>query len=301
MIVWEDVTKIFTSDLLTKPVTALDHVSFKIREGSMTGYIGANGAGKTTSIKIALNFTKATSGVVSFSSSLGKTREQQLKKVGFLPERPYFYPHLTGEEFAQFMGLLSGMSKADIKKRSTALADRLGIAHALARPLKTYSKGMLQRMGFLVSIQHDPDLIILDEPLSGLDPVGRKELKDLMVDLNREGKTVFFSTHIVSDVEETCSDIVFLRQGKLIYSGGVQEIMNSATTRAMRITVTLAQSPRLSFTPISIEPVFHTWVVKVDAAQKESALQELISQGAKIQSMGPEGASLESIFYGTLK
>lgn len=301
MIVWNEVTKIFTSDLLTKPVTALDHVSFQIREGSMTGYIGANGAGKTTSIKIALSFTRATSGTTSFSPRLGSTREQQLKKVGFLPERPYFYPHLTGEEFSQFMGLLSGMKRAEIVKRSAELAERLGIADALKRPLKTYSKGMLQRMGFLVAIQHDPHLIILDEPLSGLDPVGRKELKDLMVDLNRSGKTVFFSTHIVSDVEETCSDIVFLRQGKLVYSGSVQKIIESGSPRSMRIALTLPQAPRLSFSPISVDPVFHSWVVKVDWVHKEVALQELIAQGAKIQSMVPDGSSLETIFYGTLK
>lgn len=301
MIVWDKVTKVFTSDLLTKPVTALDNVSFAIREGSMTGYIGANGAGKTTSIKIALNFTRATSGSVIFSSRLGHTKENQLGKIGFLPERPYFYPHLTGKEFSLYMGLLSGMKKSDISHKSTVLAERLGIAHALNRPVVTYSKGMLQRLGFLVAIQHDPHLIILDEPLSGLDPVGRKELKDLMMDLNRSGKTVFFSTHIVSDVEETCSDIVFLRQGKLIYSGGVREIMESAPSRAIRITATLAGEPVLSCPTISREQVFHSWVIKVDASHKELALQELLAKNAKIQSMVPEGASLETIFYGTLK
>jgi len=301
MINWENITKVFSSDLLSRPVKALDDVTFSLVEGSTTGYIGANGAGKTTSIKIALGFTSTTKGQVTFAPSLGSDREEIFKHIGFLPERPYFYPHLTGNEFAQYMGLLSGMTQERMKERVTQLAERFGIAHALDRPLRTYSKGMLQRMGFLVAIQHDPKLIVLDEPLSGLDPLGRKELKDVIVDLSREGKTVFFSTHIVSDVEEICDRIVFLEKGKLSYNGGVADMLAKASSRVCRVMASFSQEPKFS-TPI-IEQKSHgsTWQIKVDTQHREKLLGEILSTGGQVVELSSEGATLEQIFYGVNK
>ena len=301
MIIWDKITKIFNTDILTRSVKALDDVSFELKPGSMTGFIGANGAGKTTSLKIALGFTSPTSGRISFSKELGENRQSALKRTGFLPERPYFYPHLTGEEFSTYMGLLSGMDKIKIVQQRKLLSERLKIDHALNRPLKTYSKGMLQRLGFLVAIQHDPELVILDEPLSGLDPVGRKELKDLMSDIHRNGKTVFFSTHIVSDVEETCDQLVCLKHGKLIYSGGVRELLDKSKESFCRIAVDLDPMPSFA-TPIrSVKKQSLLWVIEVELAHQEELIMELIKAKGKILSISSERTSLEDIFYGAGK
>ena len=298
MVIWENVTKTFDSDLLTKPVTALDDVSFELVEGSTTGFLGANGAGKTTSIKIALGFTSATRGEARFSSRIGKTRDEALRRTGFLPERPYFYPHLTGHEFALYMGLLSGMSRQEIKLRSIQLAERLGIAGALNRPLKTYSKGMLQRMGFLVAIQHNPELVILDEPLSGLDPIGRKDLKDIIGSLSREGKTIFFSTHIVSDVEEICQNLVFLKSGKLVYTGEVKLLLEKNPSRVCRLTTRFAKIPNFNTPVIEIQQNLSTVVIKVEVIHREKLLAEILSEGGQILEVSSEGARLEQIVYG---
>lgn len=298
MVSWENVTKVFASDLLKSAVVALDDVSFSLREGSMTGYLGANGAGKTTSLKIALGFTAASKGEIKFSPVLGASPKEALARTGFLPERPYFYPHLTGREFSDYMGALSGVPKATLMKRRQDLAERLKIAHALNRPLRTYSKGMLQRMGFLVAVQHDPALVILDEPLSGLDPVGRKEFKDMMGEINRQGKTVFFSTHVVSDVEETCDDVVFLRQGKLAFSGGVAELLARHTSRRFRIV--LSAPPHAQWVCPTVSSIYHAgvWTLVVEDAHRDSLVQEAVAAGAAVLGISSEGANLEEIFYG---
>ncbi len=166
MIEFNEITKIFKSDLLTQPFTALKDVSFKVADEKIVGFLGANGAGKTTSLKIAMDFIRPTSGTVTFSENLGSHKREILKNIGFLPERPYFYPHLKGREFCHFMGSLSGLSKNEINKQIEIWAPRFKIDFALDRETRTYSKGMLQRIGFLVTLLHDPKMVILDEPLS---------------------------------------------------------------------------------------------------------------------------------------
>ena len=210
-----------------KDVVVLDVASLEIPKAECFGLVGNNGAGKTTSIKIIMDFIRADQGTLEFSSELGKSKNEILKKIGFLPERPYFYPNLTGHEFLHFLGGLSELKKSQIDQNIAKWAPRFKIDHALNRQLKTYSKGMLQRIRFLSTIIHDPEFIILDEPLSGLDPIGRKELKDVIVDVHKSGKTVFFSSHIVSDIEEICDRVIFLQNGKMVYDGGVQSLLNT--------------------------------------------------------------------------
>lgn len=225
MIEFFNISKVFDTDILTKSFVALNDLSFKVQKGKIVGFLGANGAGKTTSLKIAMDFIRPTSGQVKFDQELGSNRYDKLKNIGFLPERPYFYPHLKGIDFCHFMGKLSNLSLKEIDKQIKTWAPRFEIDFALDREIKTYSKGMLQRIGFLVTVLHDPKLIILDEPLSGLDPIGRKGLKDIIVELNKYGKTIFFSSHIVSDVEEICDDVIFLKNGELFYQGSVDQII----------------------------------------------------------------------------
>lgn len=232
----KNITKSFRKDFWSKKFYALQDLSFDIKEGVITGFLGANGAGKTTLMKIVLGFISSddNEGKVLFSDEkvvLAKARDQ----IGFLPERPYFYPHLTGAEFCHFMGKLQGLGSHDIRARSLKWAKKFSIEHALERQIRSYSKGMLQRLGFIVTLIHNPRLIILDEPLSGLDPIGRSELKSVMVELASEGKTVFFSSHIVSDVEEISRDVVFIESGRLIYSGAINKLLSDHTEESVEV------------------------------------------------------------------
>lgn len=297
MIKFENVTKVFKTDLFTKPVRALDNVSFEIKEGSMVGFLGANGAGKTTSIKILLDFIRADEGRIVYGASLGGSLSAALAQIGFLPERPYFYPHLTGHEFASFMGELSGQSKVDIKMESAKWAEKLGIAPAMERRLSTYSKGMLQRLGFLTVLLHKPKLVVLDEPLSGLDPIGRKELKEVLKSINQMGTTIFFSSHVVPDVEESCDDVVFLKSGKLIYQGSVDKIISENARSTFYVKIPMIdkelQTPVISKRSIGRELL----ILEVTKEQQASLVLELINAAIPILGIEQARQSLEEIFY----
>jgi ABC-2 type transport system ATP-binding protein len=288
----EALNKIFKSDILTQPFVALKDVSFEIPTGSMVGFLGANGAGKTTSLKIVMDFIRATSGNVVFDPSLGKTKEDIFRKIGYLPERPYFYPHLKGEEFLLLLGQLSDLNKDQIKKNINYWAPRFKIDHALKRELKTYSKGMLQRIGFLSCVLHNPDFIILDEPLSGLDPIGRKELKDVIIDVYKEGKTVFFSTHIVSDVEEICDRVIFLQLGELKYSGGVKELIQSNLEGNYLVRV----QGKHELKGARILPGDVT-EIECLPSEKDHVISDLVNSGKILIGLEQRRLSLEEIFY----
>lgn len=300
MIHFNGITKIFRSELLGQPFKALSDVSFNVPAGSMVGFLGANGAGKTTSLKIIMDFIRPTSGEVIFSEELGKTRQEVFRNIGFLPERPYFYQNLTGEQFIHFMGALSEIPQQLIAERMTRWAPRFKIDHALKRELKTYSKGMLQRIGFLATILHEPKIIILDEPLSGLDPVGRKELKDVIVEVHKAGKTVFFSSHIVPDIEEICDRVIFLKSGQLAYDGSVSALINQARTHDFIMTV---QSPGDVPSGIGIKDrlLLPDELVRFTVAgeSKDAFVAHLVKAGKSIHSLEMVKPSLEEIFYQT--
>lgn len=297
MIEFNGVTKVFKTELLTQPFVALDDVSFKVPQGSMVGFLGANGAGKTTSLKIIMDFIRPTSGKVDFKN-LGKDRFEIFKNIGFLPERPYFYQNLTGHEFLHFMGSLSEISTSEIKLRTLKWAPRFKIDHALSRQLKTYSKGMLQRIGFMATILHEPELIILDEPLSGLDPIGRKELKDVIVEVHREGKTVFFSSHIVPDIEEICDRVIFLKEGRLVYDGAVEKLLKSEEQTEYLIKFKASDKIQLS-AAIKNHQTFpgDLQVVTVAESSKGGLMQELVTKNIDIIGVEHIKPSLEEIFY----
>ncbi len=300
MLKFQNITKIFKSDLFTQPFVALDDVSFEVPKGSMVGFLGANGAGKTTSLKIIMDFIRADRGHVSFSSSMGLSKTEIFKNIGFLPERPYFYQNLTGNDFLSFMGKLSELPKSRIKDQVSFWAPRFKIDHALNRELKTYSKGMLQRIGFLATILHAPELIILDEPLSGLDPIGRKELKDVIIEVHKEGKTVFFSSHIVSDIEEMCDRVIFLKDGKLVYDGEVNQLMQSSQELNYEIKI---RSEKLLTTTLpilkQINITDHVQVFIVKESQKNPLMEDFISKKVDITGVELIKPSLEEIFYKT--
>jgi ABC-2 type transport system ATP-binding protein len=297
MLRFENITKIFKTDILTAPVVALDSVNLHIKSQSMVGFLGANGAGKTTSMKIMLDFIRPDQGSVHYGNELGGSLKNALSKIGFLPERPYFYPHLKGHEFVSFMGELQGLSKTTIKERSRGWAEKLRIDHALDRYLRTYSKGMLQRLGFLTVVIHEPSLIILDEPLSGLDPVGRQELKAIMRELHAAGQTVFFSSHVVPDVEEICSEVVFLSNGKLAYQGSVDALMRENVGQTFWIKTPVTDRPL--HTPLLKKERLSDELVRFEVSrqEQENLLRELLQAGIPILGLEQSRKSLEEVFY----
>ncbi len=298
MINFSNVTKIFKSDILTQNFTALNDVSFQVPAGSMVGFLGANGAGKTTSLKIIMDFIRPTGGRVEFSPEMGATKLEIRRNLGFLPERPYFYPNLTGLEFLYFMGTLSEISRSDIAREVAYWGPRFRVDHALGRELKTYSKGMLQRIGFLSTILHHPKLIILDEPLSGLDPIGRKELKDVIIEVHKQGKTVFFSSHIVPDVEEICDRVIFLKEGRLVYDGPVNSLLVSDQERDY---VILVQGGKVledrAKSTVTLPDEVRRYVVPSSA--KDQFLSAAVAAGGNVFSLELVKPSLEEIFYQT--
>ncbi|GAB4405963.1 MAG: hypothetical protein OHK0056_04220 [Bacteriovoracaceae bacterium] len=191
----------------------------------MCGFLGVNGAGKTTSLKIMLKFIKPDHGEVKFHSEMGETDRDIFSQIGYMPERPYFYPDLTGKEFLTYMGTLSKLDCATNNRQIEKWSNEINISYALGRKIRTYSKGMLQRLGFVASLLHEPKLIVLDEPMAGLDPIGRREFKIVFKKLNKEGRSIFFSSHIVNDIEEICDDVVVIDKGKLFYSGRMQDLL----------------------------------------------------------------------------
>ena len=209
-------------------VIALRDVSFHIPKGVITGFLGANGAGKTTTMKCLLQLAFADSGEVNFFEQ-GALSSEAKKRIGFLPERPYFYEYLTGAEFLRFYAELSQkFNRSEMKDRIAKLLKRVGLDHAANRPLRSYSKGMLQRIGIAQALVHRPELVILDEPMSGLDPDGRYEVQTIIRETASEGTAVFFSSHLLNDAEKICNRVVILKKGAMIYEGETNDLIRRA-------------------------------------------------------------------------
>lgn len=237
MIEFTNITKKFKNNFWDKEFLAVDDLSFKIETGDLVGFLGANGAGKTTLIKILMDFSRQTSGLVKFDGLMGQGSNEIKSSIGYLPERPYLYPHLTGQEFLEYVGSLNTINKKELDKRITDWSLKMQIAHALCKKTKEYSKGMLQRLGFVSSLIHNPKLLVLDEPLSGLDPIGRRDFKKIMLELNKNGVTIFFSSHIVSDVEEICNKVIFIEKGRLVYEGNIDSLLMKHANNLFTIKV----------------------------------------------------------------
>lgn len=216
-------SKQFTGKRMTN-VDALKGLDLTIAPGEVFGFLGPNGAGKSTTIKLVMGLLRSTSGTAQIMGvDVGRAESRRL--VGYLPENPAFYDYLSAEEYIAFVGSQFRMEKALLVRRSEEVLKQLDLWDARKRPMRGYSKGMVQRLGFAQTLVHDPDVYILDEPMSGLDPIGRALVKDIIRDLKERGKTVFFSTHITADVEAICDRVGVINKGVLLTVDSVANIL----------------------------------------------------------------------------
>lgn len=221
----EGLNKTFKGGLFERDRHVLRDVAFSLTEGQTTGFVGNNGSGKTTTIKCIFDFIHPDSGQIRF---FGDEISNQVKtRIGYLPERPYLYEFLTGEELLKLhWNLCYGSDAKDFKQRAHETLKKVDLLEAKDRRLRTYSKGMLQRVGIAQAILTRPDLLILDEPMSGLDPDGRAMVKDILKEEQKRGVTLFFSSHLLQDMEELCTDLVVINKGQILYKGNLPAFMS---------------------------------------------------------------------------
>jgi len=218
----DSLTKSFSSG--RKCDKALCDLSLTIAQGDVFGFLGPNGAGKSTTIKLLLHFLKPDSGTMSVLGHM-VGRDEFRHHIGYLSETPIFYDHLTARETLRLSGRLSGMSRKTINQRIPMLFERMTLTDAADRKVGEFSKGMKQRLGMANALIHDPAVLIFDEPMSGLDPLGRHQIKELIAELKQQGKTIFFSSHILSDIEVLCDHIGIINKGILLYSGELRDFL----------------------------------------------------------------------------
>ena len=207
-----------------RPYRALDSLTLEVAAGEVFGFLGPNGAGKTTALKLLMQLVFPTSGRAEIlGRPIGDLSMK--RRIGYLPENPYFYDHLTAEELLTYFAALFGYSPAERKKRASRLLDEVGIGAERRLQLRKFSKGMLQRVGIAQAVINDPELVIFDEPMSGLDPLGRRDVRALILRLRDRGCTVFFSSHVLSDAEALCSRVAILARGRLVANGRLSDMM----------------------------------------------------------------------------
>ena|SRR5215472_4835515 len=283
-----------------RPKRALEPLHLRVEEGEIFGFLGPNGAGKTTTLKLLMGLVFPTSGSARI---LGKewTDPEIKAQIGFLPEQPYFYDYLTANELLDYYGQLSGVAAADRKCRIPEVLSRVGLKDVKGVQLRKFSKGMLQRVGIAQAILHNPRIVFLDEPMSGLDPLGRREVRDLMAQLKHEGKTVFFSTHILSDAETLCDRVAIIHKGQL---RGVGEVEELTSTVQGQIEV-LWHGPHVPAAIKAIATDCHVSGDRVRAVlnedQQDAAIDALRRERIRLISITPLRTSLEAYFVEKLQ
>ena len=296
----DNLTKSFKSGWPGRPpVTALDGLSLMVTHGEIFGFLGPNGAGKTTTLKILMGLMRSDSGTVEiFGQPAGNVAVR--KRIGFLPESPYFYDYLTAGEFLTFYGQLAGLDRSTLKGRVSQLLDLVGLLDAEHRQLRKFSKGMLQRVGLAQAIIHDPELVVLDEPMSGLDPLGRKQVRDLILGLREQGKTVFFSSHIIPDVEMICDRVGIVMKGKLFAAGRVDELVGYSHTQSVEIVWEGVSPARMgSVQKIAthiLQRGMRALAVVPGQHQVDDVVTMIRSHGGRLVSVTPQKRSLEELF-----
>ena len=286
-----------------KKVRALDGLNLSVERGEIFGFLGGNGAGKTTTIKLLMRLMFPTAGSAKI---LGRdiSDVKMHARIGYLPENPYFYDYLTARELLNYFAELFGIEKTERKRRVEDLLDKVGLEEtSRGKQLRKFSKGMLQRVGLAQSLINEPEIVFLDEPMSGLDPVGRREIRELIADLREKGVTVFMSTHILSDIEALCDRVAILRKGKLAATGKLDELLaQSGETQSFEITLNgispEALAPVLqNLNPVSLVSTTSGTRIQIEEeSQIESVLAASRNLGGKLVSIQPVRQSLEELF-----
>ena len=286
-----------------KRLRALDRLTLNIRPGQIFGFLGGNGAGKTTTIKTLMRLQFATEGSARILgcdiSDVGMHA-----RIGYCPENPYFYDYLTASELMDYFAQLFGFSAANRKEKSSELLTAVGLPERdWNRQLRKYSKGMLQRVGLAQALINDPEIVFLDEPMSGLDPIGRREIRELIASLRDQSKTVFMSTHILSDIEALCDEVAILQRGRLAASGPLQELLSEhAETRALEISVEgiSADSIREQIDFIAGATLIGrpngVNIRVIDETDIDAVLRSTRAAGGRLLSISPVKQSLEDLF-----
>ncbi|MCX5754223.1 MAG: ABC transporter ATP-binding protein [Candidatus Krumholzibacteria bacterium] len=294
----DGIKKHFRSDMSLAKREVLRGVTFHAREGEVLGFLGPNGAGKTTTIKVILGLIKAHAGSVTiFDRPPGDPRA--MARIGYLPEMPYFYPHLSLAEFLGFCGRMSGVGRTDLSGRIDKIVEMVDLTPHRAKRLKTFSKGMLQRAGLAQAILHDPDLLILDEPFSGLDPIGRKMVRDILVDLKKRGKTIFFSSHILSDMEALCDRVCIIRDGIIAKSVVLDDLLRMGEG-TIEVTARGWQTEMLQGMQEYLESVRTTggdaFLVVREQRFVRPVIERLFGGGAEVLAVVNRHRTLENLF-----
>jgi ABC-2 type transport system ATP-binding protein len=293
-----DLRKTYRTPLRRKKVEALRGVTFSVTRGQIFGFVGPNGAGKTTTIRALMGLLRPTGGAATILGHPIPSRAARAR-LGFLPESPYFYDYLTVGELLDLAGRLFGLPHGVRRKRADELIDRVGLGRARGQALKKYSKGMLQRAGLAQALMNDPELVVLDEPMSGLDPIGRKEVRDLIIELREQGKTVFFSSHILTDIEAIADHVAIIARGQLQAQGTPAELIQR-TVLGIDVTVRIAADAELdalvegaSRVRRAADELSLTLPADADVDAWLSAARD---KGAKVVAVTPRHETLEDLF-----
>ena len=286
-----------------KKVRALDDLSLSVAGGQIFGFLGGNGAGKTTTIKVLMSLLFPTSGTARILGS-DISNASMHQRIGYCPENPYFYDYLTATELMNYFGELFGLDSVGRKRKTAELLTKVGLDEKdWNKQLRKFSKGMLQRVGLAQSLINDPEIVFLDEPMSGLDPIGRRDVRELIADLKKKGTTVFMSTHILSDVEALCDEVAILRRGKLAATGNLDELLSARCDEHVfdvsfkGITADQLAAKLTSHTAADITGVSNRITLRVKSEDElESVLDAATAAGGKLLSVQPVRQSLEELF-----
>lgn len=295
------VGKRYRTGISRKLITAVSDLTLNIESGEIFGIIGPNGAGKSTLLKMLMGFIQPSSGNISVLGSLPSNPKIK-RSIGYLPENPYYYDHLSAEELMRFSALTSDIRGEDMEHRINQLLETMSLTDARKRKLRSYSKGMTQRAGICFALVHDPKLVILDEPMSGLDPVGRKDVVDLVLDLKRRGKTVLFCSHILNDVQKLCDRMAIMSKGQLRKVMTREEIKNCA----QKVELTCRDLPeriskRLDELGAKIRIAGGQHFVDCTKKAVNDVLCELKTHNVHIEDVKTSEDTLETLFFETIQ
>jgi ABC-2 type transport system ATP-binding protein len=275
---------------------ALIGLDLRVERGEVFGYLGPNGSGKTTTLKLWTGLLFPDSGQATILGRPLAERSWRFQ-VGYLPEHPYLYDYLTAEEYLDYVGRLFGQSRALRRERSRALLSLVGLSRSAAVPLRRYSKGMVQRAGLAQALMNDPELIILDEPMSGLDPIGRRLVRNVILDLKKAGKTVVFSTHILSDAETLCDRVAVLKAGRLLDVGPLASILRLDVNH-VEMLVAGIDAGQLGLAGVRARQALgERWRLEVDEGSLGAVVRRVEEGGGRILSVQPIRQSLEDYFF----